>query len=183
MNRHARYLEQQALNKHLEEWTEGHTVFGTLKFANGFLTPEEKADKAHRLFWQKVDRTYFPTAAVKSGIRIPRVCFKHFGCSGENIHYHFTANVGDIFTFRRVAEVHWKQSDKHTGTIQIETIRDRTDARHYLAHEYTSIGSKTLDETTTHWNVPEYDAGKYKTISQLRRLLKTHESYSDTFNT
>ena len=69
-----RVLEQQALNKELERWTDGHNVFGTLKFINGYITQEDKADLIHRKFWQSIDRTWYPSTAVKKGIRISRVC-------------------------------------------------------------------------------------------------------------
>jgi hypothetical protein len=174
MNKHLRYLEQQALNERLTEWTTGHTVFGTLKFASGYLTPEDKADKIHRLFWQKVDRTYFSASAVKNSNRINRVCFKHFGYSGENIHYHFTAKISDIVNFSKVAHALWQTVDRHTGTIAIEAIKDIKNARHYLAHEYINLGSKTLDETTTHWT-SKYEPENYKSLSQMRRILKAQD--------
>lgn len=177
----SRYKEQQALNEKLEEWTKTHTVFGTLKFANGYITPEDKADRLHRLFWNKMDRTYFPSAAVKKGIRIPRVCFKHFGFSGENIHYHFTAQAHDISTFMKTAEAHWFDLDKYTHDIEITKIRNRHEAYHYLAHEYLEIGSNTFDEKTTHITEQANDAFEYKDISQLRRILKTHQQDNGTY--
>jgi len=176
-----RVLEQQALNKELDRWTDGHNVFGTLKFINGYITQEDKADLIHRKFWQSIDRTWYPSTAVKKGIRISRVCVKHFGMSGENIHYHFTAKATDKDTFIKTAQAIWQNTDKHTGNIEITSIRDRKDAYHYLAHEYVKVGSKTLDERTSHWNIPQFNELDYKNISQVRRLLKANESNRDTF--
>ena len=169
-----RYAEQQALNVALEDWTKTHTVFGTLKFVSGYDTPEDKADKLHRLFWNKIDRTYFPSAAVRQGTRLPRVCVKHFGESGYNIHYHFMAQAHDIKTFKDTAQALWLDLDKYTHDIEVTKIRDRQAAYHYLAHEYLRTGSKTLDEKTTH--ITEDDAVEFRNISQLRRILRVQES-------
>ena len=178
-NHYERMLEIQALNKDLAIMTAGHNIFGTLTFSRGFTesdkfsasTKEKLADDIHRQFWQRIDRTYYSKKAVAEGVRIGRVCFKHFGSSGTNIHYHFTAKA-NCAEFAILAKQMWLRSGAFTGKIQIETIRDWEDAYHYLGHEYVEVGSKSFCERTTHWDVSAVDNNKHKNISQLRRLLK-----------
>ena len=110
------------------------------------LNPQEQLSGNEEI----IDRTWYPSTAVKKNIRISRVCVKHFGFNGENIHYHFTTKATDKDTFIKTAQAIWQKTDKHTGDIQITNIKDRKDAYHYLAHEYVKVGSKTLDERTTH---------------------------------
>lgn len=170
-----RYKEQQALNAALAQWTEGHNVFGTLKFMDGTQTSADRAGKSIRKFWNKIDRVFYPSNAVSKGIRIPRVVVMHKGYSGENIHYHFTAKVPFTSAFIDVAKTSWADLDWYTtnaDNVVIEQVRDLKSAYHYLAHEYTKLGSETLQEDTTHWQIPSYCAEKYKNLGQVRRIAR-----------
>lgn len=173
----------QNLNEKLEDWTLGHNIFGTLKFADGNQTSAHKADKVIRRFWNEIDRTWFSAAAVKRNIRIPRVCVKHLGSTGTNIHYHFTAQANDALAFTKVAKAVWFGADRFTGISDISVIRNRQDAYHYLLHEYLQT-EDTLQEVTTHLDRQSInDAARYKNISQLRRILTKQDTFNLVFNT
>ena len=105
--------EQQAL----AEWlaAQNFTVFGTLKFTDGFDIYDKLAEKLVRRYFNTLDRTYYGNAVANNNVRHSRAVFLHKGASQENIHYHFLAKPNtDALLFCKLARKQWAGLGTHT---------------------------------------------------------------------
>lgn len=166
-------LDQQAL----KDWLmcRQFTVFGTLKFTDGFNINSELAEKLVRKYFNALDRTYYGNAAFNSNVRHDRAVFLHKGKSQQNIHYHFLAKPNtDALLYCRLARKLW--GDLGTRTIgyldtQIEMIKNGDAAVSYMLHEYRELGTSTVFTAASFFAAAELPVRKYRNIHQLRRLL------------
>ena len=165
---------QQALVDWLVE--QNFTVFGTLKFTDGFEIHHKLAEKLVRKYFTALDRAYYGSAVTNSNIGHNRAVFLHKGASQQNIHYHFLAKPNtDAALFCKLARKQWAGLDTHTmGFLdtQIELVRDNDAAANYMLHEYKNLGANTLFTAATHINTSTVPVAKYRNMRQLRRLLK-----------
>ena len=107
MSREDEYIELVETVK--SDWAKDHNIFGTLKFADGTQTSDERAEKAIKRFWMTMDRFWWGASGVKAGHRLSRVVWQHRGVTGTNIHYHFTVKAGSAFITR--AKQAWRDAD------------------------------------------------------------------------
>ena len=166
--------EQQALVDWLAE--QNFTVFGTLKFNDGYEIYDTLAEKLVRRYFNTLDKLYFGNEGISNNVRHERAVFLHKGASQENTHYHFLAKPNtDAALFCRLARKQWAKLDTHTMgylNTQIELVRNNDAAANYMLHEYKSLGAKTLIASVSHLNTSAIPIAKYRNIHQLRRLLK-----------
>lgn len=175
--------EQQALADWLAE--QNFTVFGTLKFTDGFEIYDKLAEKLVRRYFSALDRAYYGNAVTNCNVRHSRAVFLHKGASQENIHYHFLAKPNtDAVLFCNLARKLWAGLDTHKigyFDTQIGLVRNNDAAAKYMVHEYKKLGSSTLFAAATHINTKTIPITKYRNIHQLRRLLKVDSFAHDEF--
>lgn len=177
--------EQRALSDWLA--AKDFTVFGTLKFTDGFNIHDTLAENLVRKFFNTLDRTYYGNAVANNNVRHNRAVFLHKGSSRQNTHYHFLAKPNtNAALFCKLARKQWAGLDTHTmGFLdtQIELVRDSDAAANYMLHEYNNLGSKTLFTAATHISTSPVPVAKYRNLHQLRRLVKLDSfEYDMTFN-
>lgn len=163
--------------KALADWLleQEYTVFGTLKFADGYSIQIDQAEKIVLQFFNKLDRVYFGNATTNKNIRHERAAFLHKGISRENTHYHFLAKPDiDPVLFCRLARKQWAIMSTKTMSYkntQIELIRNNDAAANYILHEYNTLGSDTLLTSATHINPLGNINPAWRSLHRLRRLL------------
>ena len=69
--------EQRALTEWLAAMD--FTVFGTLKFTDGFSIYDKLAEKLVRKYFGALDRAYYGNAVTNNNVRHSRVVFLHKG--------------------------------------------------------------------------------------------------------
>lgn len=169
----------------LTEWLAKHnwTVFGTLKFNNGFEVGERYGDAMVKNFFNRIDRIYYGSNLVNAGHRVDRVVSKHLGPSAQNLHYHFVARPNsDPINFCINTRCIWDEVSPRTLGYEktwIDPVRDNKAASHYLLHEYPNLHADTLFVEASHLN---HHAKRPKPLSVLRRLLKRQETNHTTMN-
>ncbi len=162
----------------LTDWVaaKGFTVFGTLKFTDGFNIHDTLAEKLVRKYFSALDRAYYGNAVTNNNVRHNRAVFLHKGSSQQNTHYHFLAKPNtDSLLFCKLARKQWAGLDTHTmGFLDthIGLVQNNNAAAGYMLHEYKKLGSSTLFTAATHISTSNVPAAKYRSIHQLRRLLK-----------
>ena len=171
-------LDRSAQYQALAEWLNQREwrIFGTLKFADGSLIPEQQAERSLKIFFNKLDRLYFGSNLVRSGQRIERITFRHLGTSGENLHYHFIANPpGNVAKFCDNAKHIWGNLDYSTlsqGETRVEPIGTSTRAATYGLHEYWRNGADLIHLPTTHISSSHIEPAS---MPKMRRLLKQED--------
>lgn len=167
-------LQQQALTDWLVE--QDFTVFGTLKFTDGYNIHDALAEKLVRKYFGALDRVYYGNAVANNNVRHSRAVFLHKSFSQENTHFHFLAKPNaDAALFCRLARKLWAVLDTHTmGFLdtQIKPVRDNKESANYMLHEYKRLGADTLFTPVTHINTSIVPVAKYRNMHQLRRVLK-----------
>jgi len=162
----------------LAEWlaAKDFTIFGTLKFTDGYNINDQLAEKLVRKYFSALDRVYYGNAVTNNNVRHSRAVFLHKGSSQQNTHFHFLAKPkSDPALFCRLARKQWAGLDTHTmGFLdtQIEPVRDNVAAANYMLHEYQKLGSNTIFTPATCLSTSNIPSTKYRNIHQLRRLLK-----------
>ena len=161
--------EQKVVNHWLKDnicEEDGEAVFFTLKFHRKRSTPdpwvgakntsflygptsinEDNAEKLLSRFLNELDRAYIATRAVRRGIRLKRVVFKHQGYSGENVHFHGVLFCeGDAEEFRSKCEEIWANISSNNwidvNKSQFEIADSVSDTCHYSAHEVYKLGAE-----------------------------------------
>ena len=106
----------------------GYNTFGTLKFADTRnrkdLNKQFEADKLLTKFWHLIDSVWFSSSERNKGAKHNRICIRHFGVNGNNLHFHFVAKTHDIDAFSKVASKIWDQMHKATTDCKIEKYRN-----------------------------------------------------------
>lgn len=152
------------------------TVFGTLKYTDGYNIHDKFAEKSVCKFFNILDRAYYGNAVTNNNVRHNRVVFLHKGSSNENTHYHFLAKPAtSTALFCSIARKQWAGLDSHTmGFLdtQIGLIEHHEGAEHYMLHEYRRLGADTIFTRATHLNTTNVNVSKYRNMHQLRRLIK-----------
>ena len=169
----------------LVDWLaeQNFTVFGTLKFTDGYNIHDRLAEKLVRRYFNALDRAYYGNAVTNSNARHSRAVFLHKGASQENTHYHFLATPNaDAVLFCNLARKLWAGLDTHTmGYLdtQIKLVQHNEGSANYMLHEYKHLGANTLFTAATHIGTSNIHATRYRNMSQLRRLLKldSYEQY------
>jgi len=177
--------EQQALADWLAK--QHFTVFGTLKFTDGFEIYDKLAEKLVLRYFSALDRAYYGSAVKNSNVGHSRAVFLHKGASQENIHYHFLAKPNtDALLFCKLARKQWAGLGTRTMEYldtQIGLVRNNDAAANYMVHEYKQLGPNTLFAAASHINASTISIEKYRNMHQLRRLLKLDSLERDeTFN-
>jgi hypothetical protein len=104
------YIENKKQQQAMAAWLETRefTVFGTLKFTDGFSLHDARGEQLVRQYFCALDRTYYGNAVKNTGMRHNRVVFKHMGTSRENLHYHFLSKPHtDPALFAQLSKKQW----------------------------------------------------------------------------
>lgn len=171
----------------LQCWIEqqGFTVFGTLKFFDGTATDEARGEQTVRNCLSALDRAYYGKAVENVGMRHKRLVFKHLGTSGTNLHYHFLAKPNsDPKLYAELAKLQWAKMNKWTmsaAETQIEAVRSNKAASAYVLHEYGKLGADSICLSASSLNPPTRNPLSYRSLAQLRRLLRLHTWRADEF--
>ncbi|WP_171134962.1 hypothetical protein [Ruegeria sp. HKCCD7221] len=174
-------------NTHLElsDWiaSQHFSVFGTLKFTDGFEISEFTAEPILKRYFCMLDRAYYGNAATNVGMRHQRLVFKHLGSSGQNLHYHFLAKpYTDPQLFSHLARKQWASMGSWTMSeqnTQIGPVLSNQAASKYVLHEYRSLGPDCLLLAASNLTPPSRDPLKFRNLAQLRRLLKLQQREDD----
>ncbi|WP_037306887.1 hypothetical protein [Ruegeria halocynthiae] len=169
------YVENEKQKQALTNWLAqaGWTVFGTLKFTDGYSTSEHKAGQCVRRFFNELDRTYIGRNLADNGHRIERAVFRQLGSSGSNLHFHFVAKPNaNIENFCETARCVWDETSSFTMGYEhtiIEKARSAAHTARYGLHEFDKLGADTLYLPATHFSkLPPSP----KPIHTFRRLTK-----------
>lgn len=171
MNYDDKNRQKQALTYWLmqTDWT----VFGTLKYTNGYDIAAEKAAADLHRFWCALDRLYMGRKQTDAGYRIGRAVFRQLGSSGSNLHFHFVAKPNaNAEGFCETARCVWDETSSFTMGYEhtvIERARSATNTVRYGLHEFEKLGVDTLYLPATHFSKQPPFA---KPIHKLRRLAK-----------
>lgn len=162
----------------------GWTVFGTLKYTNGYEIVERKAEADVRRFWNELDRTYLGRNLVDKGHRVERFVFKQLGSSGSNLHFHFVAKPNaNIEQFCDTARCVWDETSSFTMGYEhtvIESARSGVRTTRYGLHEFEKLGADTLYLPATHFSQQPPNP---KPMHKFRRLIKRQAANEQTKET
>jgi hypothetical protein len=165
--------QQQAMAAWLE--TREFTVFGTLKFTNGFAVHDARGEKIVRQYFCALDRVYYGNASTYMGMRHNRIVFKHMGTSQENLHYHFLAKPHtDPTLFAQLAKKQWAKMGSWTAgweKTEIDSVRCNSAASNYMVHEFHTLGADTICLPASSYNASTSDPLRFRSLAQMRRLL------------
>ncbi len=169
------YAKDSRLKQALTHWltqTEW-TVFGTLKYTNGYDMVEAKATADLRKFFSVLDRYYMGRELVDAGHRVERAVFRQLGSSGSNLHFHFVAKPNaNIEGFCETARCVWDETSSFTMGYEhtvIERARSAENTARYGLHEFERLGVDTLYLPAMHFSK---QPPLTKPIHKLRRLAK-----------
>jgi hypothetical protein len=173
MNYDENKKQQQAMAAWLE--TREFTVFGTLKFTNGFAVHDARGEKLVRQYFCALDRTYYGNAVNNTGMRHNRVVFKHMGTSRENLHYHFLAKPHtDPALFAQLAKKQWAKMGSWTAgweKTEIDLVRCNTAASKYMVHEFNVLGADSICLPASSFTAAARNPLQFRNLAQMRRLL------------
>ncbi|WP_170528530.1 hypothetical protein [Ruegeria arenilitoris] len=180
------YAENRAWTE-LQKWIEkqGFTVFGTLKFTDGLMAGDVRAEKIVCAYFNALDRAYFGNAVDNVGMRHKRLVFKHLGTSGTNLHYHFLAKPStDASLFSKLARQQWAKMSSWTigaDDTKIGPVCSNKAASSYVLHEYAKLGADCICLPASSLNSPARNPLSYRNLAQLRRLLSLQEYVAAKF--
>ncbi len=173
--------------KELQKWIEeqSFSVFGTLKFTDGFVVGDARAEKIVCAYLNALDRVYFGNAVDNVGMRHKRLVFKHLGTSGSNLHYHFLAKPStDASLFSKLARQQWARMSSWTigaDETKIGPVCCNKAASTYVLHEYAELGADCICLPASSLNSPARNPLNYRNLAQLRRLLSLQELAATKF--
>lgn len=171
MNYGDKNRQKQALTHWLTQtdWT----VFGTLKYTNGYDIAEAKAVADMHRFFGTLDRLYMGRKQIDAGYRIERAVFRQLGSSGSNLHFHFVAKPNaNVEGFCETERCVWDETSSFSMGYEhtvIERARSAEDTARYGLHEFDRLGVDTLCLSAMHL---AKQPPAPKPIHALRRLTK-----------
>src|SRR6056297_3501929 len=146
----AQHMKNKNSREELTNWiaSQDFSVFGTLKFTDGFEISEFTAERILRRYFCSLDRAYYGNATSNKGMRHKRLVFRHLGSSGQNLHYHFLAKPHtDPRLFSLLASKQWGAMGSWTmsaADTDIGPVRCNQAAATYVMHEYGTLGPDCL---------------------------------------
>ena len=158
-------------------------VFGTLKLTDGAALPEQPALKQLRTYFNKLDRVIAGQGRIAAGQRIQRAVFKHYGSSGQNLHFHFLARpVSDVVHFCQTARCLWDQAGRFTESYdntRVEPARSKNAVTNYVLHEHWRLRTDTLITDASHVGACDWQE---REVARFKRAIKQNTRNREFLN-